>query len=152
MGQKDLPAKLQLVGGNPNHRNTQRLKEQSELEDKLRGDATNIDAPEWLEVGSMARRVFNTLKKDLSSSEILSNTDSNALAMYCDALQQYVELRKYVKKELETDGKPGNAYGAMDKAAKQVRAMGSDLGLSPSSRAKLVASIVKQDKEEEEWN
>ncbi|AIG65561.1 hypothetical protein ACRHK7_06200 [Weissella tructae] len=49
MGQKDLRAKLQIANGNPNHRDTQKLKEQSELEDKIRGDGTNIEVSEWLE-------------------------------------------------------------------------------------------------------
>lgn len=154
MGQNNKPAKLQIVGGNQNHRNMQVLRDQAEIEDKMRGEISDFEAPEWLEVGSLARRTFNSVKKDLMEKEIVANTDIYTLAMFCDWLQKYVEFRAFVDKEpKDEDGIPNPFINQMDKAAKQVRSFGNDLGMTPAMRSKLAATMVKQQKgDEDEWN
>ncbi len=154
MGQTSTPAKLQIVKNNPNHRNIQELKDRADLEDKMRGDVKDLEAPEWLEPKSIARRTFNSVKKDLMAKEIIANTDVYTLALFCDWLQKYVEFRQLVDENPQDDeGNPSPFINQMDKASKQVRAFGNDLGMSPSMRSKLAASMVKQQKgDEDEWN
>ena len=166
-------ARLQLLQKNPNKRNTKELKKRAEVEEKLKMNTDEIRAPSWLD--KQGKEVFEFIKNELLSVELVMNPDVYLMAMYSDWYSQYVELRKQYRKmqreykkeykrnkELaEVSGKefnePPEMYGnplskQMDTCSKNLRVFGGDLGLSPASRAKLAIKLSQDEEDDSEWN
>lgn len=150
MPQPAKSAKLQLINGNPNKKNTKELKKRAETEEKLQMKTNKIQPPDWLD--ETALKAFEFLKEELLSIDLLTNGDVHALTMYCywysqhvDLQNQYTQLRK---KEIDLVGNP--LIKQLDTCTKNLRSFGSDLGLSPSSRAKLAIKL-SQDEDDSEW-
>lgn len=163
MAQKATSAKLQLLNGNPNKKNTKELEQRAAAEERLKMKSDAINAPPWLD--SFGEKVFEFIKEELLSVDLIENPDSIALAMYCDWYSQYVQLNKQLKKmrlahkkeykqqkeENKINGTPiailpelyGNPLSKqMDTCTKNMRGYGGDLGLSPASRAKLAIKLA----------
>lgn len=148
-------AMLQLIQGNPNRRTKEQLNRRADNEKKLqmRALAENIKPPSWLP--SMAKKEFKRLVKLLLEVELINEADIDHLAMFCDAYAQYVTYDKEIKNTglwVETpQGKKPNPFIMRKKdAAAQMRTFGSDLGLSPSARARLAIKLNGDDKADDE--
>ncbi|GMC01789.1 phage terminase small subunit P27 family [Enterococcus thailandicus] len=165
-------ARLQLIQKNPNKKNTKELKKRAEFEEKMQMKADEIRAPSWLD--KRGKEVFEFIKKELLSIDLVMNPDIYSMAMYSDWYSQYVNLHKQYKKmqreykkeyqkrkkQAEDSGnefmEPSELYGnplakQMDTCSKNVRVFGSDLGLSPASRAKLAIKLAQDDGDDSEW-
>ncbi len=163
-------AKLQLLNNNPNKKNIQTLKKRAAAEEKMKMATNKLEPPSWLD--SVGKSAFQFICDELLSVELVTNPDVYAIAMYSSWYSQYIVLtkqfnkmkrehkRKYkkMKDELgddinQVDITPelyGNPLSKqMDTCSKNMRSFGSDLGLSPSSRAKLAIKVADQD--EDEW-
>lgn len=160
-------AKLQLLQGNPNKRNTEELKKRAEMEEKLRMESNEIIAPNWLD--KVGKETFEFIKKELLSIELITNPDTFVIAMYCNWYAEYVHLNKQYKKmkrdhkrEYKKQVESGEEvtlapelYGnplskQMDTCSRNLRSFGSDLGLSPSARAKLAIKLAEEESLEDE--
>lgn len=148
-------AMLQLIQGNPNRRTKEQLNRRAENEKKLQMQALaeNIKPPSWLP--SMAKKEFKRLAKLLLDVELINEADIDHLAMYCDAYAQYVTYDKEIKKTglwiaTATGDKPNPFIMRKQHAAAQMRTFGSDLGLSPSARARLAIKLNGDDKADDE--
>lgn len=91
------------------------------------------------------KREFNKLAKDLLSVGIITNLDVDALARFVIAREMYNKLTNSFLKD------PGlladkDLLNNQDKLFKQCRAAASDLGLTISSRCKLVLPKPKEEK------
>lgn len=171
MPQPAKSARLQLLQDNPNKKNTKELKKRAEAEERLQMSADEIRAPSWLD--RAGTDVFEFIKKELLSVELITNPDVYSMAMYASWYSQYVTLNRQFKKmqreykkeyrekkeEAETNNEPFNEpselYGnplskQMDTCSRNMRAFGSDLGLSPSARAKLAIKLA-QDEGDDDW-
>lgn len=89
-------AKLQLLQKNPNKKNTKELKKRAEAEEQLQMQTDKIKAPTWLD--KQGKDIFEFIKEELLSVELVTNPDIYVMAMYCSWYSQYVVLVKQYKK------------------------------------------------------
>lgn len=171
MGNPAKSAKLQLVEGNPAKKNIETLKKRVANEEKLHGNTDKIRAPKWLD--SDGKRAFTFLKKHLLEVELVTNLDVFTLALYCDAMSEYMKYTykmkadDYISVENRTktifndDGDivssevvsydvPHAFAGKLDKVAVRIRQFSADLGLSPAARAKLAIKMTEAEIGEED--
>lgn len=166
MPQPAKSAKLQLLQNNPNKKNVDELRKRAKAEEKMKMATDKIKPPLWLD--PLGRETFEFIAKELMTVELISNPDIHTMALYADWYSQYVSLEKQLRKlqreyklnyaiakqEAEAEGKPfndpneliGNPLSRqMDTASRNLRSFGSDLGLSPSARAKLAIKMANDD-------
>lgn len=151
MPQPAKSAKLQLLNGNPNKKNTNELKKRAEVEDKLRMETDKIKPPNWLD--DTAVRAFNFLSDELMKIDLITNGDVYPLAMYCYWYSEHMKLQeetRLVRKE-DPDSIGNPLIKQLDTCSKNMRSFGSDLGLSPSARAKLAIKMAQDEKDDSEW-
>lgn len=140
-------AKLQLLQGNPAKKNVDELKKRAKQEEKMKMPAEHVTPPSWL--SATAKKEFKRVADLLLDAEVITDADVTHLALYCDAYAQYLSFKKQVRtKGMWIDGKPNPFILRMKDAAAQVRSFGSDLGLSPSARARL--AIIQESNEEDD--
>lgn len=104
----------------------------------------NIIPPDWLE--EELKEIFIEYAIQLKEVGIISNLDVGALERYVVAEHEY---RKYSAQLLEMENinaKYIKIRELRSVALKEARALASDLGLTPSSRCKLVAPKAKEEK------
>lgn len=165
MSQVANSAKLELLNGNPNKRNTDELKRRAEVEEKLRMNTDKIEAPSWLD--KIGKDTFLFIREELMSVELISNPDIYAIAMYANWYSEHVSLtRQYRRMRLrykqkyklekekaeilgESIDMDPELYGnplsrQLDTCSRNMRSFGSDLGLSPSARAKLAIKLAQE--------
>lgn len=126
----------------------------AEIEERLGGEVTApsdaIEAPSYLTAG--LKDEFNKISAQLVEIGIMTNLDVDALARFIIAREIYIKLSMQIIKQpavLMTDKYPQIAIN-QDKAFKQCAASARDLGLTISSRCKLV--IPKRENEEDDPN
>lgn len=149
------PTNLLLLKGKK-HLTKAEIKERQESEVKAKAD--NVKPPSYLP--EELKTEFEEIANELMRIEIISNLDVDALARFLLAREQYVrasmELRKMSPIEVLKD-KKGNevtaaneTYGdvllSVDKLFKQCRQAAADLGLTISSRCKLVIPKKAEEK------
>ncbi|MED1205838.1 phage terminase small subunit P27 family [Heyndrickxia acidicola] len=141
------PAKLQLIQGNPAKKNVEELEKRAANEEKLKMSAENVVPPSWLD--ATAKKEFNRLAKLLIGIELINEADINTLALYCDALSEYLACKREIKaKGKWIDNKPSPFYLRKKDAAAQMRVLSADLGLSPSARARLAINLSTEEDDE----
>lgn len=147
MPQPAKSARLQIVNGNPNKKNTNELRRRAEQEEKMQMATDKIKAPTWLDKdGKIA---FDFLAKELLSVEIITNGDIYPLAMYCYWYSQHLKLQKEGSKQFNEEGNP--LIKQIDTCSKNMRSFGSDLGLSPSARAKLAIKLAQDENDDDDF-
>ena len=142
-GRKNNPTLLKLVTGNPGHR---KLNE-SEPEPV----AGEVIAPKWLD--EMALEKWAEV---LNNCRWITSADADTLALYCDSYSHYLKAQRLsIKTPLvkTPEGKmiKNPAWTALNEAFNQMRSAGSELGLSPSSRAGISGGGEKHDKIAEKY-
>src|SRR5699024_8152391 len=143
-------ARLQLLEGNPAKKNKEELKRRARNEEKMKMSSDNVVPPSFLD--GTAKKEFRRLAKLLLSVELINDADVGHLAMYCDAYSQYLSYKRQVKqKGLWIDGKPNPFIIRMRDSAAQMRSFSSDLGLSPSARAKLAINLEDDEDDEDDF-
>ncbi len=119
----------------------------AELEERLKKEvaapANNIAPPTYLT--KTQKQKFIDIACDLLDIGIMANLDCDALARYIQSEDKYLEYNKLVNKTLRAGIGDTQAVimlekleGLRDKALKQCRSSAADLGLTISSRCKIV--------------
>jgi len=148
-GPKPKPTALKKLSGRSHHK--QNKKEPSPLR------LTSVPpAPRWL--GIIARAKWKELAKDLCALGLLTKIDQDALARFCVVYQRWREAEEKIKEEGEVittqTGYPIQSPWLMiaNKCVLQLNAIGSEFGLSPSSRTRVEIAPPhdEQDKLEQE--
>jgi len=128
--------------------------------------ADGIAAPEYLYAKEKAE--FIKSSDQLKQIGIMSNLDCDTLARYIQSESKYLQYDKFVNRILYSISKQRSAAskdeamaancvilekyeGLRDKALKQCRASASDLGLTISSRCKLVVP-KKEEPQKSKWD
>lgn len=143
-------AKLTLLEGNTSRYTKAELERRIENEEKLKMRSDNIVAPNWLSAD--AKKEFNRLAELLLECEIITEADINILALYCDALSEYKLCKKMIKQlGALVDGKINPFYVRKEKAFVQLKSAGSELGLSPSARAKLAINMNNEEDDDDDF-
>jgi P27 family predicted phage terminase small subunit len=156
-GRNKQPLSVIQGKGRSNHLTKKVVKEREEQEKAMRGYTDKIKAPSYLT--KKQKEEFDSIVSELVRLGIFSNLDIDTLARYVDSKTQYLDLLKHIKKVKATeivempDGKK-KAFANEDYPKlmrvkntlfNECRAAASDLGLSITSRLKLV--IPKTDDE-----
>lgn len=112
----------------------------------------HIFAPNYL--AKKQRDEFDKIAAELVELDIFSNLDCDALARYLIAKECYLKYTRLLKKipaKEENLAKLEKAAGIQDKAFKQCRVAASDLGLTITSRCRLVVP-KKPEEPESKWS
>ena len=136
-GRKKKPTMLKIVTGNPGRRPIN-ANEPEPL-------PAEVIAPDWLD--EEAKQKWAEI---LKLCRWITAADSDTLALYCDAHSHYLKaqrlsIRTPVVKTSEGKMIKNPAWTARNEAFHQMRSAGSELGLSPSSRAGISAGGEKRD-------
>lgn len=136
------PTELVLAKG-AKHLTKQEIKERLEREVKPIMD--NIIAPSYLT--KKQKDEFNTIADQLKKLKIMGETDVDALARYIIAKDFYINAVKQMRKtEVKNDPIKFDAWAKIqERYYKQCRTSANDLGLSISSRCKLVVPEAKRE-------
>lgn len=102
------------------------------------GEGSKIRAPSWLPKWLVED--FNDLRAQLVEAGIFAKMDRDTLGRYLVAQHQFVAAMKKLNDALDSGDEDGCAsWGReQERAFKQARACASDLGLTVTSRCKLV--------------
>ena len=142
-----------------NSETKEELRIRAEAEERLMGDTDLIkNTPDYLD--PLAQAYYNFLVSELEISEILSNLDIPLLEQTADSLSKMRDCDKIINEEgvIITDiDRYGNevvkenpAVGTKQKYLNQFRALSTQLGLSPASRAQLAGMQIEQAKVEDD--
>lgn len=135
------------------------LEARAEVEQKLKGSSDLIyNIPEQLD--ELAIEYYKFLIEELEDSNILSNLDIPILTQTADCLSKMEQADSIIKSEGIIFYKPDNAgnneprehpaVGIKQKYLNQFRALSTQLGLSPSSRAALAEKNMEKEAEKED--
>ncbi|WP_300924846.1 phage terminase small subunit P27 family [uncultured Clostridium sp.] len=104
----------------------------------------NIIPPDWL--GEELKEIFSEYAIQLKEVGIISNLDVGALERYVVAEYEYREYSAQLLEMKVINAKYVKIRDIRSDALKEARALASDLGLTPSSRGKLVVPKAKEEK------
>jgi len=142
MAGQRLPLEVVQARGSK-HLTKAEIQERQEREIKPITDG--IIAPDYLTKKQKA--TFNKLASQLEKLKIMGETDVDALARYIVANDSYVHATKQLRKsEVKNDPTKYESWSKIqERNFKMVRASANDLGLSISSRCKLVVPGANKD-------
>lgn len=148
-GRNKQPLTVIQGKGRSNHITKAEAKQRLQHEEKMRGPTENIKPPSYLTAAQ--KREFNEIAQKLVALKIFSELDIDNLARYLDSKFQYLQLVKDLKKirpteTVEREGKKitfaNEDYPKLQRTKNalfnECRAAASDLGLTITSRLKLV--------------
>lgn len=161
-GRKKQPLAVIQGKGKSKHLTKSEIESRQKHEENMRGSTDKVASPSYLTAAQ--KREFTEIASELMALEIFSNLDVDALARYLDSKYQYLQLVREMKKikptiTVETDeGKKvtiaNDDYPKLLRAKNtlftECRQAASDLGLTISSRLKLVIPQT-EDKEKSEF-
>ena len=136
-GRKPIPTKLKVLQGNPGKRPL------NESEPKPEATDEGLEAPEFL--NKVAREEWNRIVPIMRNLGVMTDVDTGIMIGYCQA---YATLRKAIE-DIEKYGlvyQPNEDkpylqqtpfLSIANKAMTQMRKHASELGLTPSARARL---------------
>ena len=139
------PIELILAKGK-SHKSKAEIKER--MNNQIKAPANNIVPPKFL--NTKQKKQFKEIAKELIDLDIMSNLDCNALGMYIKSLDMYIKITDELENTPIDDISQFKELTILhEKYAKECRMLASDLGLTISSRCKLVvpkAPEVKRNK------
>lgn len=156
------PISLSVIEGKKQKRSNEEIRRRKENEKALKVAKDKLKPPSWL--GKIAKKEFKYIVDETQSIELLTNLDVHTLAVYSNVYEQYVICNQRLledgiiveaNKASETVTAAHPLFVKQAQLFDQLRKMQTDLGLSPSSRAKLAlhaALTSDKSKEEEEFD
>ena len=142
MGKQRQPIEL-IVAKGSKHLTKAEISERQAQEVKPITD--NITPPDYLT--AKQKKEFNTISDQLIKLKIMGNTDIDALARFIIAQDLYIHAVKQMRKtEVKNNPDFFEKWSKIqERYFKQCRASANDLGLSISSRCKLVVPESKKE-------
>lgn len=162
MANSVVPINMRLIDGGKPKRSNEEIRRRKKNEKALKVAKDKLKPPSWL--GKIAKKEFKYIVEETKSIELLTNLDVHTLALYSNAYEQYVICNQQLledgiivgaNKASETVIAAHPLFVKQAQLFDQLRKMQADLGLSPSSRAKLAlhaALTSDKSKEEEEFD
>lgn len=165
MARKAEPMSLKVLSGKRQGVSKEKLEARKSEENKLKLPKDKLKPPKWL--GELAKKEFRYIVNQTDSIDLLNNLDVHVLAIYCDTYEKYIECSRiiqedglitekgYTKKSERTlkygeKGRPAEVESSFEYSVGQhpllirqkdlfntLKSLQSDLGLTPSSRAKI---------------
>lgn len=134
------PIDLLLIKGNKNLTKAE-IEERKATE--VKAPVTNVEPPAYLP--EELKMEFERIAKDLINIEIMSNLDCEALARFIVSEHQYQKVTRQLLKLKSFGKRYMDLLTIQDKLFKMCRSAANDLGLTISSRCKLVVPKRKED-------
>lgn len=147
MARPRQPTDLVLVKGKK-HLTKKEIEERKNSEVKANVD--KIEPPSYLP--NNLKKEFNRIASELINIEIMSNLDCEALARFIVSEYNYQKVTKKLLKTGVDNEKYFNYLLMQEKLFKQCRQAASDLGLTISSRCKLVVPKPKEEKSQNKFS
>lgn len=133
------------------------MKSRLETEKRITGNSDNIVAPDFIKEDEIALGKFNELVKELTNVGIITNVDTDLLAVYSDCWSKYVRATMMLSMQDMVEEQE-NKLGAVVKVANpyirvqnqysdKLLKLSSLFGLSPADRSK-IAHLDPSDKED----
>lgn len=126
----------------------------SEIEERKSAEVSapsdKVRAPSYLT--KELKKEFNKLAKELLGIEIMTNLDVDALARFIIARKMYLEVTTKMLENPALLMIDKDAVMTQDRLFKQCRAAASDLGLTISSRCKLVVPKREDNSPPSKWD
>ena len=151
---------LHLVEGNKSNLTKKEIEKRKKNEEKLTPKSDNIKRPKWLKHDTVAQREWRKIVPELKRLGLLTNIDTTALAIYCEAVSKYVEavenikengsLVEYTNTAGETNMVKNPAIHVKEKHYKIIKDMLKEFGLTPASRASLAINLEGDDDKAED--
>ena len=152
MGKRAKPIGLHLVNKNPGHKTKAEIEHRLEAEASLQTGADKVLPPEWL--CAEAKREFERLAELLISVKLVTNSDVDMLAAYCNAYIEYIECDRLIREEGfmiehtnakgETNEVPHPLFTKKKASFAIMAKVANEFGFTPASRAKI--AIPKKEK------
>lgn len=152
-------AKTKPINLTTGHRTKEEIQQRQEAEERLKGNSNKIHiVPKWL--CKDGKKEYKRLVAELENTNILTNVDIGVVAICADAYVKMNQANEIIKKEgmlIEYTNKAG-ATNISKHPALEVYAKYNDIykkylveiGLSPSSRAKLSLINIENNNEKED--
>lgn len=142
MGGQRLPIEVVQARGS---KHLTKAEIQARQEREIKPIAENIIAPTYLNAKQKKR--FHLISEQLQKLNIMGETDVDALARYIIANEFYINAVKQMQRpEVKSDPYKYEAWAKIqERYFKQCRSSANDLGLSISSRCKLVVPEAKKE-------
>lgn len=147
---------LHLAEGNKSNLTKDEIEKRKKAEEKLTPKSDNIKRPKWLKHDKIAQREWRKIVPELKRLGLLTNIDTTALAMYCEAVSEYVQavekikengpVVEYTNTKGETNMVENPAIQVKKKNYQVIKDMLKEFGLTPSSRASLAIKAEGDDK------
>ena len=117
----------------------------------VKADARLPEPPAFLTDDPVAMEHWHEVVDVLKSANILTKTDTHLLATYCSVYSEWTKCHSHIQKNGHSDenGKTSPESVAYFKLLAQHSKLVAELGLSPSSRARLSVAISEEEKEDE---
>lgn len=158
-GRPRQPLEVIKGKGRSNHLTKAEMKAREEQENAIRGSTDNIEIPSYLT--KKQKEEFQKISNELIKLKIFSNLDVDGLARYIDSRTEYIKITKLLRslKPVEiVDGQRiiNDVYTKLQKTKNllfnECKGAASELGLSITSRLKLVIPKLDKQKEESEFD
>lgn len=132
------PIDLLLAKNNKSHLTKAEIAKRKAEEVKV--DLVNVEPPKYLT--KKQKETFLEIAWKLEHVKIMTELDEEALARYITTNEEYLKVDKLLQTELKKKDYDMTTINQLhliqDKLLKQVRALASDLGLTITSRARIV--------------
>ncbi len=144
-----MPAKqpISLVEAK-NRKHLTKAEKETRHNSEVKAGSDNIVAPDYLPPAQCAE--FDRIATELIDAKIMTNLDCDALARYVSAESQYQMVTSRLLKSKTVNEKYIAMSKLQDKFFKQARSAAGDLGLTITSRAKIV--MPKQEEKQPDEN
>ena len=141
-----------ILAKNKKHLTKQEIESRKKSELNLDSLKNEIIAPEYLQ--GHQQEEFYKIAEKLSKIGIMTDLDCDCLARYIISKQIYLKYTSLLTKEISKGNlEKIEKYTLMqDKFFKQCRSSASDLGLTITSRCKLVMPQLPEEKKENKFN
>ena len=140
-GRQKIPASIIEMRGK-SHLSKEEIRKRKEEEIKV--DSDKVKAPSYLP--SDLKREFNKIAKDLLEVGLITNLDVDTLARYVQSKKLYLELTNKLLENPNIMIEEKDILIQQDKLFKQCRQTATDLGLTITSRCKIVLPKTKEEK------
>ena len=140
-GRQKIPASIIEMRGK-SHLSKEEIRKRKEEEIKV--DSDKVKAPSYLPPD--LKREFNKIAKDLLEVGLITNLDVDTLARYVQSKKLYLELTNKLLENPNIMIEEKDILIQQDKLFKQCRQTAMDLGLTITSRCKIVLPKTKEEK------
>lgn len=133
------------------------MKQRLEEENRIKGNSDNLVAPEFIKQDDIALDKFEELVRELKEVDVITNVDTDLLAVYADSWSKYIRATKMLMMQSMVEEQE-NKLGAITKSqnpyikiqqsySQQLIKLASLFGLSPADRTR-IAHLNPSDKNE----